>query len=266
MLAQKTGDSSFEWIERGGPILAAAVHDGHSIRSELRPYLEIDEETQLREEDPMTGIWACIGDDVFRTTTSRFEVDLNRSRERAVSTKPEDTWGIQVWRELPPEEMIERSLVAHDCFYRLMSDWCERRVRDFGRALVFDIHSYNHCRSGPGNPASEQGNPDIDLGLTTVNRERFGSVAGAITQYLSRCCVMNRPLDVRANVRYPDGGNFPEWLFANFGDDVCVVTLEVKKIYMDEWSGAVNLPIVYQLLEAMQGMKSCAQAELLKCR
>ncbi len=110
MFAQSRVETTFEWIERGGPVLATAVHAGHFIRSELRPYLQIDEAEQMREEDPMTGVWAGIGDDIFRATTSRFEVDLNRSREKAVSTNPEDTWGLKVWKESPPEQMIESSL------------------------------------------------------------------------------------------------------------------------------------------------------------
>ncbi len=146
-----------------------------------------------------------------------------------------------------------------------MTDWCQRRVREFGRALIFDIHSYNHRRQGPQTAAPARDNPDIDLGLTTVNHRRFGRVAESVVESLSHCSLSGRPLDVRANVRYPDGGNFPESMFAKFGDDVCVVTLEVKKIYMDEWTGTVDFTTVHQLLQAMFEMKNNAEAELLKC-
>lgn len=258
--------SSFEWILRGGPVLATAVHTGHSMRRELYPFLAISEADRLREEDPMTGIWAGIGDDVFRTATSRFEVDLNRRREKAVSKTPEDTWGLQVWNESLPPHVVQNSLREHDSFYQQMSAWCEKRVAEFGCALVFDIHSYNHARDGQGKAANPRENPDIDLGFTTFNRHRFGAVGECVRETLAGFRFEDRELDVRENIRYPDGGNFPEWLFSQYGDDVCVITLEVKKIYMNEWSGEVRLKQVYQLFEAMYAMKVRASEELLKCR
>ena len=31
--------------------------------------------------------------------------------------KPEDAWGLQVWKGDPPEEEVEKSLAAYDAFY-----------------------------------------------------------------------------------------------------------------------------------------------------
>ena len=38
-----------------GPIIAAAIHNGHQTRKSVERHLAIDELTQLREEDPVTG-------------------------------------------------------------------------------------------------------------------------------------------------------------------------------------------------------------------
>ena len=242
---------------RGGPVLATAVHAGHAIRDELRPYMALSEADQRREEDPMTGIWSTIGDDAFRCYASRFQADLNRPRDRAVYRTPEDAWGLQVWRELPPEAMLERSLADHDAFYDMMATWLEGLIDECGKVLVLDIHSYNHRRDGPdGPPAPQDDNPDIDLGVTTLDPDRFGHVLEAFEETLRGSPMRDRQLDVRRNVRYPDGGHWPEWIFAQYGDDVATITLEVKKFYMDEWSGDAHLPIVEDL---RAGMAKAAQ-------
>ena len=242
---------------RGGPVLATAVHAGHAIRDELRPFMALSEADQRREEDPMTGIWSTVGDDAFRCYASRFQADLNRPRDRAVYRTPEDAWGLHVWRELPPEEMLERSLADHDAFYEMMATWLEGLIDECGKVLVLDIHSYNHRRDGPDGPlAPQDDNPDIDLGVTTLDPDRFGDVLDAFQATLAASAVRDRTLDVRRNVRYPDGGHWPEWIFAQYGDDVATITLEVKKFYMDEWSGDAHLPIVEDL---RVGMAKAAQ-------
>lgn len=38
-----------------GPIIAAAIHNGHQIRSSIERLFVIDERARLREEDPGTG-------------------------------------------------------------------------------------------------------------------------------------------------------------------------------------------------------------------
>ncbi|WP_416394895.1 N-formylglutamate amidohydrolase [Allohahella sp. A8] len=257
------------WIihRTGGPVLATAVHAGHTIREELQPYLAADDAELRREEDPLTDIWASAAPDHLICRTSRFEVDLNRSRDMALATRPENTWGKRIWRESPPQEMIERSLAQHDRFYALMRNWIEDLIRLHGKILLLDIHSYNHRRDGPYAPAASlASNPDIDLGLTELNHDRFGSLVGVFSETLSQVPCQGRNPDVRGNVRYPDGGNWPEWVFAEYGDDVCTITLEYKKFYMDEWSGHAYLPVVEDLRVGISQAIEAATQELKRCR
>ena len=250
---------------RGGPVLATAVHTGHAIRDELRPYLALSEQDQRREEDPMTGIWSTVGDDAFRCYTSRFQADLNRPRERAVYRTPEDAWGLHVWKELPPEEMLERSLADWDAFYETMATWIEGLIDECGHVLVLDLHSYNHRREGPDGPdAPQEDNPDIDLGVTTLDADRFGDVLSVVEEALKATSVRDRDLDVRRNVRYPDGGHWPEWIYARYGEHVATITLEVKKFYMDEWSGDAHLPIVEDLRVGIERAAREARAVLTR--
>lgn len=254
-----------QWfIHQGhGPVLCTAVHAGHQLRSELRPFLYADDESLRREEDPLTDVLASMGDDVFCSYQSRFEVDLNRSREKAFATDPKETWGMQVWRERPPEDLIEQSLSQHDCFYRRMAKWIEAMIEEYGKVLLLDIHSYNHRRNGPdAPPMPAASNPHIDLGLTTLDAVRFGSLAESFSHTLAQQPCQDIELDVRGNVRYPDGGHWPEWVYANYGDDVCTITLEYKKFYMDEWSGQGYLPIIEDLRAGLAVAIESARREL----
>lgn len=225
-----------------GPLLTTAIHDGHAMRPGLRRHLAVPAEERLREEDPLTGLLAATGDSQLHVRTSRFEVDLNRPRERAFPRRPEDTWGLQIWRELPPEQEIQASLEIHDRFYRMIEQVVARQIETFGVAVVIDIHSYNHRRDGAGQaPADPSGNPDIDVGLTELDRVRFRPLTQALMHGLREVPVRDSAPDVRANVRYPDGGHFPKWLHARFGSQVCAITLEYKKMFMDEWSATADI-------------------------
>lgn len=251
----------------GGPVVATAVHAGHDIRDELLPYLAVDHGAQRREEDPMTDHLANVGDHVFCCYNSRFEVDLNRPEERAFATSPEETWGLRVWRESPPQSVIERSLDQHRKFYQMMARWLEELILAHGNVLVLDVHSYNHRREGAGSaPAPEAGNPDIDLGATTLDHAKFGNVLERFQSELQLNPIEHRHLDVRTNVRYPDGGFWPEWVFDQYGENICTITLEYKKIYMDEWSGDVHLSLLDALYNGLEAAKNVAAAEMQQCR
>ena len=85
--------------ESDSPVIAAAIHDGHAIRGELDPLIALPELDRLREEDPHTGDWASVAGTHIRGLQSRFEVDLNRPREKAVYLRPEDSWGLTVYEK-----------------------------------------------------------------------------------------------------------------------------------------------------------------------
>jgi N-formylglutamate amidohydrolase len=141
--------------ERGtGPLVAAAIHHGHGIREDIARHLALDEPGRLREEDPFTGDWTSIAPTRIVVLRSRFEVDLNRPRERAVYRKPEDAWGLEVWKDDVPDAVFTRSLAEYDAFYARMRDLLTEVERASGRFVVFDLHSFNHRREGPGAPAT----------------------------------------------------------------------------------------------------------------
>lgn len=256
------------FIRRGiGPVMTTAVHAGHVIRDELKPFLNPDAGIYRREEDPLTDIWASLGDQVFWPYNSRFEVDLNRPRERALSARAEDTWGLPIWKKPPPADAIERSLVQHDEFYELMTRWLQALINTHGKVLLIDIHSYNHRRHGRDEaPSSAQDNPDIDLGFTTFDHARFGDLAARFQGALASHKTGGKFFDVRENVRYPDGGHWPEWVYARFPEHICTITVEYKKMYMDEWTGTADLNRVEDIRAGLANAIGVAREALAKCR
>lgn len=249
-----------------GPVLTTAIHAGHAMRAGLVPYLALGPDQRLREEDPFTDFWMPLGDTTIRVNRSRFEVDLNRPVEDAVYLEPEDSWGLEVWRELPTEMEVERSRRLHRQFYVAVERLLARLVDRWGAVLVLDLHSYNHRRTGPrAEPADPAANPDIDLGVTTAEHRRFGPLLDCFRGCLSEPDATGARLDVRENVRYPTGGYFPEWIFRRWGDRVCTITVEVKKFFMDEWTGTVDLRAGQRVRDLLARAVGAARRELPRC-
>lgn len=250
-----------------GPVIATAIHDGHAIRDSLRPLLAIPDPQRLREEDPLTGLLAGVGDVRIRVATSRFEVDLNRPREGAVYARPEDCWGLQVWREPLPDAEIERSLACWNRFYAMVEELIERMLARWDAVLLIDLHSYNHRRDGPAlAPAPQQGNPDIELGLTTADPGRWGDVAERFAEALRAAPVDGHAPDVRANVRFPTGGHFPEWVYARWGARVCTISPEYKKIFMDEWTGHADIAALQALQDGLRSAVDAVRPQFRRSR
>ena len=252
-------------VTQPGPVMITGIHAGHTIRSSLSKWLTIGEVERLREEDPLTDYFLQAGDTIVRANRSRFEFDLNRPPDKAVTIDPEDTWGLKIWDpDLPDaEQQISRAL--HRQFYDLIAERVRTMIAEHGKILVLDLHSYNHRRDGSdAPPASPEDNPDIDLGATTMNKEIYGGLLESFAEALRSRTMKGRNLDVRTNVRWDDGGHFPEWLHAEFGDAACVMTLEYKKVFMDEWGHTADILALQDLREGFLAAVSAARNWLTK--
>ena len=228
-------------IDQGdGPLVAIAVHDGHDLRDEVASLHSLNEAERLQEEDPHTGPWTRMARTRVIARFSRFQVDLNRPRDRAVYRRPEDAWGLTLWKQEPPADLITRSLQEYDEFYdelrRILGELKERHRR----FIVYDLHSYNHRRDGPDAPAADPaGNPEVNIGTGTMDRQRWASVVDRFIADLRDFDFLGRHLDVRENVKF-QGGYVSRWIHDNFSDSACVLAIEFKKFFMDEWSGELD--------------------------
>jgi N-formylglutamate amidohydrolase len=228
--------------QRGdGPLVALAIHDGHEVRDEVVRHMAIDEQSRLREEDPHTASWTAVAPTRIVGLRSRFEVDLNRPRDNAVYLTPDDAWGLQVWNGSLPEDVVARSLAEYDAFYDALHELFSELVERHGRFFVFDLHSYNHRREGADAPAADpEGNPQVNVGTGSMtDRSRWAPVIERFIADLASFDLPGGPLDARENVRFR-GGNCARWAHQTFPESACVLSLEVKKFFMDEWTGEVD--------------------------
>jgi hypothetical protein len=235
-----------------GPLVATAIHDGNEVRDEVADLLALDEATRLREGDPFTAEWTHVASTRIVSTRSRFEVDLNRPREKAVYRTPEDAWGLKVWRDDPPNGLFQRSLAGYDRFYGEMRGLLREIEQAHGRFVVYDLHSYNHRRDGPNGPTADpEGNPQVNVGTRTMDRERWGLVVDAFIDTLRAFDFPGGPLDVRENVKF-FGGNWPRWVHENFPETGVALAIEFKKFFMDEWTGEPNRELVDSIGDALR--------------
>ena len=223
--------------EGDGPIVATAIHDGHAVRPEVAERLALDDATRLREEDPGTGRLAEVAPTHLVALRSRFEVDLNRPRDRAVYQVADDAWGLVCWREACSQEVVARSLAQYDAFYAQLERILREREHRHGRFVVLDLHSYNHRRGGSDGPAADpELNPEVNVGTGSLDRARWGFLVDRFCADLAACEVRGHRLDVRENVKF-QGGEMAAWIHRNFAATGCALAVELKKTFMDEWSG-----------------------------
>lgn len=225
------------------PLLAIAVHDGHLVKDEIASCLNIDEYERLREEDPSTGFFTGITGNRIVVNTSRFELDLNRPREQAIYRTPEQSWGIKVWKDNVPEHLWDETLKDYDDFYLLLKKIIEDLIDVWGYVIVYDIHSYNFRRNGPGTEANLFENPEINMGTGSLNRQMWGALVDYFLMKLQDYNYLGRHLYVDENVKFK-GGYLSSWIHSNYPGQSCVLSIELKKIFMDEWTGATD---IYQM-------------------
>ena len=224
-------------LSRDTPIVTAAIHNGHRLSNEIEKLMALSGEERLREEDPCTGKWARTSRNHIIGRISRFEFDLNRPPEKAVYLTPEDAWGLQVWKTPPSREALERLLSRYNEIYTRIHEGLSDLIEKFGTVVVLDLHSYNHRRGGAAaSPADPLQNPEINIGTGTLDREYWAFLVEGVMEDLKKFDFQGRQLDVRENTKFR-GGNFPRWIHENFDKSVCCISLEVKKFFMDEWTG-----------------------------
>ena len=253
--------STSPWVISSGddPLLATAIHAGHDMRPEAAALTALADDQRLREEDPFTDRWVTAAANSIVVAPSRFEVDLNRPRDKAVYREPADAWGLDLWTSPPSDEFVNRSLAVYDQFYAELGELCDRLVETHGTFVVLDLHSYNHRRLGPDKAVDDpELNPEINLGTDTVDpqlRHLVDVFANAVATHPFD----NGHLDVRENVKFK-GGQMTRWINDRYGARGCSIAVEVKKFYMNEWSGepdeSITLDVGAVLGSAAEAVRS----------
>jgi hypothetical protein len=223
-------------LDLSTPALAVAIHAGHNVRAELLPLMQIPEKERLFEEDPATDRMIRGNANAIWGLDSRAEYDLNRPVERAVPLTAEQFWGVEVYRKVPTEAMVQRSLEKHEEFYTFIGSCLRVLLERFGFCVVYDIHSYNISRQvekGIANP------PLFNLGTALLDRSRWGSVIDAWLHQLGRIEVTGIRTTVEENRVFSGAGELCRRL-TGWDPRILVLPTEIAKVYMDEHTGALH--------------------------
>jgi len=243
-----------------GPLIATAIHDGHALREDLRDVIALSDAERRREEDPFTGRWASICPTSIVVPSSRFQVDLNRPREASVYRTPQEAWGLAVWKRPLSDAQLFSAFAEHDAFYALLARICDEKVEGCGGFVLFDLHSYNHRRQGPEQPDPAWLCPDVNLGTGSVPPGRSREPIERWLAVLREARVGGRRLDVRENAKFR-GGYLSRWVHARYPETGLALAIEVKKFFMDEWTGIADEALLEEVKNALAaGVEAVAGA------
>lgn len=220
------------------PFWSFTIHDGHSISEELMPYVKLSDAERLREEDPYTASIADLPINQFIVSTSRFQLDLNRNLDNALYLRPEQAWGLEVFQPTLPESYVTQLHKQHQVLYNSIERHIASTIKKYGYFVILDIHSYNAKRESAEEIVDETKNPQINLG-TFYNTAKWDKFIQHFAQIMKEAgSTVGENLDIRENVKFK-GGNLAQHLIQRYGDLGCVISIEFRKDFMDEWSGEV---------------------------
>jgi hypothetical protein len=229
-----------------------AVHAGSRIREDLRDALAVSEADRFREEDPATEKFIMGLPLQVIALDSRFEYDLNRPEDKAIPLTPDMAWGLEVWnRELTASEK-EVTLNKYREFHGLMEIISDYLTQSAGRAYIFDMHSYCYQRD-ERLPWYENSKPEINLGTEAINKDIFGQEIGMLLEKFGQISVEGRKIRAAENEVFR-GGYLARKLCARHYNNLAVFAVEFKKIFMDEWSGEIYGPVIYELKEKISAV------------
>ena len=233
-------------------MLFLAIHNGHGISESVSAKIGLSNVARMREEDPFTDRFIRDKDNHVVQLTSRFEYDLNRSRERAVYQKPSDCWELPIYPEDSLSNCeIDVALEKYDKFYRDLDTIIESFISKHNKIIIWDIHSYNHRRNGQNSDFDNNDeNPEIILGTNDykymskdwkplIDKIEHSLKSQAFHGEFKNRSISRDSLDVRQNVKFP-GGYLSQHINRKYPDNACCIAVEFKKIWMDEWSQEID--------------------------
>lgn len=232
------------------PILGTALHYHHDVREDIAGKLALDDAGRYYEEDPETHRFLGLVPHCITPNMSRYEVDLNRPPDTAFYAKPSLAWGQEVWSEplqqFEKEFTLERWYEAHT----MMDCAVEHAIETHGYCIVFDFHSYNYQRKGETDWRSD-GKPVINIGTRHLDLDAKGKllVDGFVADVKQHTVLGEDCLVEENGVFY--GGYLNRRLSHLFGPRAITLSVEYKKVYMDERTGRIHQKVLDDLVQQM---------------
>lgn len=230
------------------PIIGIALHHSHRVRDEVAERMAISAADRRYEEDPYTHRFLRSATHRLTPNQSRYEVDMNRPPHTAVYMGPEMAWGNQIWAQTPPPGMVERTLEKWYAFHTLVDVAVQDAIDRFGRAIVLDLHSYNYQRDGATDWRTD-GKPVINLGTKHLILDDEGTrLKDRFFEQLAGTTVLGEECLVEENSVFY-GGYLNRRLSRTYGTDCLTLSVEYKKVFMDERTGEPHDDVLEDLLD-----------------
>jgi len=229
-------------IDAYAPYICGAVHDGHQFRKSLWENCLHTEYDRWYEEDPCTKEMIQSHPIVIAGCDSRFEYDLNRTPETAIYN---DAWGKQLWKKPLKKDERNESLQKHANFYEVVHTLVNQIESKYGKALVFDMHSYNWKRW-------DRTVPTWNLGIANIDNDRFGDLAASWSRKLGTMKLPNGiDSSSKINDTFQGNGFFLKYITQNFKNTLVLAT-EIAKVYGDEYTGILYPEVVRSVEEQLK--------------
>lgn len=229
-------DSFYIKVSQYVPYCCTAIHDGGSLRPELREKIALDEYQRWYEEDPFTGNFISSMPITLIGKDSRFEYDLNRRPEECIY---EEAWGKKVWKRKLSEKERATSLSKHANYYKVLHALVTKLESVFDGCVVYDIHSYNYQRW-------ERQVPLFNTGVERVDTDRYAAILENWTSELASIQLTGIENETAVNDVFYGRGYQLEYVTNNFSNTL-VLASEVKKVYCDELTGEDYPKLVREL-------------------
>jgi len=242
----KLGSTEFHFLK---PSFHAGLvmHAGSRIRAGIKESLSVSRMGRFREEDPYLDAFIRAMPIQIIARDSRFEYDLNREPHRSIYPFDALKWGLKVWSREITQEEHERSLSKHQEFHDLVDLATLYMLRKNKYAVIFDMHSYCYQREEK-QAWFKDPRPEINLGSKSVNKELFRKPIVSFLKDLSGSRIGNHSVRVAENEIFL-GGYLSRRLSKVWYNNILVLALEYKKIFMDEWTGEVYKETLDQLVQ-----------------
>ena len=231
-------------IQRFEPTIGVAIHNGSHFSTQLSDQCALSKQQRYYEEDPYTGSFVANQGITLIAHDSRYAYDLNRPPQECVY---QQAWGKKVWTAPLSKEIIQASIEKHSQFYRILDQLITVIVKEFSECVIYDMHSYNYKRY------ERTDLPIFNLGTITVNKSRWKQHITKTLSVLQNIRIPGLDVTVAENDIFFGKGYLASSCHKRF-NNVLVLPIEVKKIYMNELTGESD-PAILPLLQ--EQINSC---------
>lgn len=237
--AEVNGGSFIVKIDEYTPLICAVIHNGQRLRADLSKLFLLSKQEKFHEEAPYTDELISSFPIQLIANDSRFEYDLNRAK--ALSTYFKRANQKQIWQKPLTQKQRLISHKKHESFYKVLEAIVTAIEKQFGNAIVFDIHSYNYKQL-------DINAPTFNIGAEQIDVERWGQVIRQFERRLNKIELPNLDVYAETNKVFHGRGYFISHINAHF-DNTLVLPIEVKKVFMDESTGELY-PLVLEELKS----------------